>query len=160
MDVLSVRVYRPGGTTLDAVRLLINGRDFRALVREAELAAASTDGQRELAGSYAGLTPRQALSPSRHLLGEPNPADRAVAQAASGRVPLLVCLACRDADCWSLGGRIECTDEGVVWRDFDNHHRPEWRYPRLGPFTFERSAYEAALGFPPAFAPPGGHAAR
>jgi hypothetical protein len=32
----------------------------------------------------------------------------------------------------------------VTWSDFEQFHRSDWRYD-LGPFVFERAAYEAQL---------------
>lgn len=37
------------------------------------------------------------------------------------------------------------SEDTVVWSDFEQHHRKNWRYDSFGPFVFDRGQYEAAL---------------
>ena len=152
MDVLGVRIDEipvpasladAGGVPVRSVHFLVNGRDLVELAREAERAGAAADGQPDLAGPYGGLEPEDALAPSRHLLGAPLPH---LAATGDGRVPLLL-WECGEAGCWPLVARVEVTRERVTWSDFAQPHRPHWRHHALGPFTFDRAQYEAALGF-------------
>lgn len=41
--------------------------------------------------------------------------------------------------------KIDVSENEVVWRDFRRHNRPSVTYADLGPFRFDRQAYEAAL---------------
>ena len=143
MDVLAVRVHRPDGWVVDAVRLLVNGRDLVELAHDAEHASAQADGQPAIAGAYEGLAAQEVLAPSRHLLGEPLAHLEVI---DDGRVALLGC-ECGEAGCWPLLARVEATGEYVTWSEFAQPHRAQWRHDSLGPFTFDRAQYESALGF-------------
>ena len=61
---------------------------------------------------------------------------------------LYVCGGCEEAGCWPLFVKIEVTDKTVVWHDFFQPHRHDrspagqWSYEALGPFAFDRAAYE------------------
>ena len=49
---------------------------------------------------------------------------------------------CGIIDCWFLQVRVRLLSEVVVWSEFEQFHRPHWRYD-LGPITFDRRQYEA-----------------
>ena len=81
--------------------------------------------------------------PWLHLLPETPPDGR------SGRKALYVCSMCADLGCGGLLCIVEAHGAKVVWRDFAwdatvGDHDAQ-NYPEVGPFLFERSAYEAAL---------------
>jgi hypothetical protein len=141
VDILSIRVHRPDGCAYDVARLLVNGRDLIDLARAAELASADSDGQPALAGGYEGLMADDVLVPSRHLLGEPLPHLQLM---QDGRIPLLGCN-CGEPGCWPLVARVRVGPETVTWSEFGQPYRSHWDHTALGPFSFERARYEAAL---------------
>jgi len=60
-----------------------------------------------------------------------------------GSVALLGC-DCGDVGCWPFQARVE-TGKHVTWRAFNQPHRPKRDYTCFGPFTFDRSQYDAAV---------------
>lgn len=58
---------------------------------------------------------------------------------------VLECGSCGEWGCWPGEMTIELAGDTVTWRDLRNKHRPTWDYPGVGPFVFEREAYEAAI---------------
>jgi hypothetical protein len=120
---------RPGGDVPE-VRVLIDGRDLVELVRAVEAPWAAADGQSQLAGSYSGLWPA-----AWRELPE---------QDGSGRAAVLAC-ECGEVGCWPLHVRITMSEFTVTWSEFAQPCRPEWRHEGLGPFVFERTAYERAV---------------
>lgn len=107
------------------VRVLIGGSDLIDLVREVELPQATADGQPDLAGSYAGLTP----------------AEWAEAQPDElGRVTVVGC-DCGVAECWPLRVRIRRRGGTVEWSDFEQPYR-NWSYEALGSFLFRTEEYD------------------
>lgn len=121
------------------VEIRIDGEDFVDIVRRAEVASATADGQPELAGGYIGFDDR-VESPLAHLLGKP---DRIFAQG--GLTEVLVCRGCREPGCWPLLVRIEADDSLVRWTAFSQPHRPDWDHSGLGAFAFRRTQYVEAL---------------
>lgn len=61
-----------------------------------------------------------------------------------GRVAIGAC-GCSSPGCDALLVKIDMFDDVVVWHDFRRHNRPAVLYPGLGPFRFDRRAYESAL---------------
>jgi hypothetical protein len=121
----------------DEVAILINGRNLIDLVGEVE--AAFT----EWPGNYAGLTAHMLGLPSELLLGRATQGDK---------VALLCCGDCGDIGCWPIRARITMLEDRVVWEAFEQPHRNGtdssldfWDYGALGPFSFEKQAYLAAL---------------
>lgn len=51
---------------------------------------------------------------------------------------------CGDVGCWPLTAKLAVTGNRVRWSTFRTGHR-QWHLRRLGPFTFDRARYEAAL---------------
>lgn len=93
--------------------------------------------------AYGGLVPSQyRFGPAAdHYLGLSAPATdspRAV------KTPLLGCT-CGEWGCWPLLARITASECGVTWSEFEQPFRPERDYAELGPFVFDRRAYEDAL---------------
>lgn len=132
-------------TTKDAetVEILVDGELLTDLVRDTESESAAKEGRPDLAGKYGGL-PWENVA-TNLLLGE---ADGiwGVLEHEQGphRVPLLLC-DCGEPGCWPLLASIEVTADHVTWRDFRQPHRPNWDYSRLGPFSFDKTQYLAAL---------------
>jgi hypothetical protein len=130
VNTLAFHVQAHPGWYVPEVRVLIDGRDLIDLVREVEAPWAAADGQPELSGGYAGLWPE-----AWRELPE---------QDEAGRAAILAC-ECGEVGCWPLHARITRSEASVTWSDFAQPHRPEWRHDRLGPFVFERAAYDRAI---------------
>ncbi|MFJ8112631.1 hypothetical protein [Streptomyces sp. NPDC096132] len=67
--------------------------------------------------------------------------------SAADRAPLLGC-PCGIWQCWPLQARIGVTSTTVTWSAFRQPYREEWGELPIGPFEFDREAYEAALAAP------------
>ena len=135
MDLLEVRVNIGICGAEDTVRLLVNGRDLVELIGDFEREFAA-----DLAGSYGLLPAVDVLPPARHFLGEPDPSYA----SDDGHTMLLGC-ECGEPGCWPLQARIDATERTVIWREFQQPHRPGWDYARFGPFVFDRVQYDASL---------------
>lgn len=78
-------------------------------------------------------------------------AARLLSQAApdspSGRVLLYICPECGDIGCGAYSVRIEKTNTGYAWSDFayENGYEEPRIIKSVGPFFFERNAYESAI---------------
>lgn len=83
---------------------------------------------------YGGLVPAAHAPFGEHLLG----------RAAGSRVPLLGC-SCGDGGCWPLLAGIFASEDAVVWKDFEQPHRPSRDYTGFGPFRFDRVQYDSAV---------------
>jgi hypothetical protein len=146
MNTIAFRVSRRGcrgrHTVVDVE---IDGTPLARLAERVEREQARSEGLPGMAGSYAGLHADDVLPPSRHFLGEP----------ASGHVfddaAFVLGCDCGECACWPLACRIRVDRDRVTWSDFVQPFRSTvsgpsvWRYDALGPFVFDRSAYEAAL---------------
>ncbi|MFF1543460.1 hypothetical protein [Streptomyces sp. NPDC058291] len=66
---------------------------------------------------------------------------------ADAPVPLLGC-PCGLWFCWPLMARVTPAPTTVVWSSFRYPEREHWGDLPLGPFTFDRAAYETALRSP------------
>ena len=60
------------------------------------------------------------------------------------KVPLLGC-SCGEWGCWPLLARVEANAATVSWSSFELPYRKDRDYSSLGPFTFERGAYDSTL---------------
>jgi hypothetical protein len=150
---LTVRPRR-GGQGVQETVIAINGRDLGDLIRETELPHARAEGHAGLAGTYSGLPPELAFAPSKHLLGRPDALySELVRRDTATKAAVLVC-ECGEPGCWPLCVRIDVAHDVVTWSDFEQPHRSAatdrscWTYETVGPFTFERGAYESALATP------------
>lgn len=118
----------------------VGGVSLVELARRAEARAAKADGQPDLAGSYAGL-----VVGDRRWQDWYSGADPQV-WFGDGDTCLLGC-ACGNTGCWPLTARVTLEEDTVVWEDFRTGHR-SWDLGTLGPFHFDRGAYDAALASP------------
>lgn len=127
------------------VEVTVNGVTLRALRREAEQrrdpSMADWDDDDDEVDPRLGIDFTHELMPvdlvappSLHWLGEPSPL-----WTVDGRAGVLSC-PCGDFGCGGLTTRIVIADGVVTWSEFDDR-----RPLGLGPFHFDRSAYEAAL---------------
>lgn len=145
-----------GGGGFQSVTLRINGVELIELVRQVERPLAEAEYDRRvaagtpaeelspggsLAGDYHYLLPEETFLPARGLLGEPF--DHVFVAPPTSKFILLQCT-CGITQCWFLLAQITVDDDRVTWSDFEQFHRSDWRYD-LGPFVFERAAYEAQL---------------
>ena len=110
----------PSSGVVEAVAISINGRDLMEVVRQTEFPFAMQDGQRDLAGSYAGLRPEEMFRPSRRLLGGSETHHEV--DEANGKVAVLGCI-CGDTGCWPLLVKIWADDDFVSWDNFQQPHR-------------------------------------
>jgi hypothetical protein len=69
--------------------------------------------------------------------------DQAQAWFHDGDSCLLGCV-CGDTGCWPLTAKVAVAADQVGWAGFRTGHRA-WDLSQLGPFTFSRAQYEAAL---------------
>ncbi|MFH8802591.1 hypothetical protein ACH4F6_23765 [Streptomyces sp. NPDC017936] len=124
----------------------VDGRDLRAYAADAtrelwrrELEGEFDDDEAELAETvrdqHDGLGVADFADRPAHFL---TPADSA---------PLLGC-SCGIWGCWPLLARITATPTTVTWSSFHQPHRPHWGELAIGPFTFERGAFEATSANP------------
>ena len=92
-------------------------------------------------GPYGGL------SWSRNLLSllRGDSARNAWGDQDQGRCDLLSCLGCLEVSCGGIRVRITMRDDVVVWDDFVHTYDRDVRFGWVGPFTFDRAQYEAAL---------------
>ncbi len=93
---------------------------------------------------HGGLSLREAGEPVRHFLGDPAPE---FADPSTGTTPVLGC-SCGIWGCWPLLTIITTTPDTVTWSSFRQPFRKEWGELPMGPYTFDRAAYEAALADP------------
>lgn len=108
-----------------------SGSGSRAASREAE-------GNESLAGSYSPLTLADIRGDSQHFLGRPK-----ASWFEDGDTVLLGC-DCGEWGCWPLTTMVAVTPSLVVWSNFRHGHRT-WDLSALGPFHFDRTAYESSL---------------
>ena len=135
----------PADGIVEAVSILINGRDLVQIVGEMESSFAARDGNPDLAGSYAGLPPNEVFLPSRRFLGKPETYyDN---DGPDDKLAVLGC-GCGEVGCWPLLVRITLREETVIWSDSEQPHRRHWRHDGLGPFVFDCSRYLDALRQP------------
>lgn len=132
----------PNGGGFQPIELLVDDRPLLELVREVEAARGD-----ERPGGYLALPASMTAWPSRQLLDEPADLDYVLADddPRRGKAVLLGC-ACGIIECAMVLARIELAADTVTWRDLQSFG-DDVPYP-IGPFVFERAAYEAALRLP------------
>jgi hypothetical protein len=63
-----------------------------------------------------------------------------------GRIYLLGCGDCGEVGCWPLVARVSVTPTTVLWDSFEQPHRRQRDYSKLGPFVFSVEQYRKAVG--------------
>ncbi|MFI1678765.1 hypothetical protein [Streptomyces sp. NPDC020607] len=133
----------------------IDGTDLRAYAADAtrDLWRQEREGdgeddpaaeERFLLGQHDGLTLDEVGDPARHFLGDTAPD---FAAPSDHTTPLLGCQ-CGIWACWPLRTLITTTPDTVTWSSFRQPFRKEWGELPMGPYVFDRPAYEAALTAP------------
>ena len=136
---MSFDVIDENGDGSDEVAITVNGVALVELVRVAQQPWADRDGNPDLAGSYVGLSPWDIRGIAAHFLDDPQ-----ALEFEDGDTVLLGC-GCGTWGCWPLTTDILLTDDEVTWTHFRQGFR-DWDLSDLGPFTFDRAAYERGLG--------------
>lgn len=128
------------------VRMKVNGRDLLDAIREIELPYYKTLGHPEWAGGYVAPPLLEVAPPSKYFYGNNgwlHDADEGQPHAVS----LYVCASCGSGSCSSWGAWIEVTPEAVTWSSIRNGDpRSASSNDPLGPFTFDRAAYDSEVG--------------
>ncbi|MGH2688703.1 MAG: hypothetical protein ACRDKW_07840 [Actinomycetota bacterium] len=142
-----------GAAGEDVVIVTVNGRDLIDVVSDVERPLALAAGFTGV-NSYAPMGATAVLPPHRHWLGSP------VARLSLGGRPAVFTCRCGDWQCGGLLASITVDRDSVVWSDFTTPraltrdllgHLAEGRdisRAALGPFRFNRAAYELALENP------------
>ena len=129
------------------VHFWINEREFINWVRAVEAPMAAAEGHPDIAGSYAPFDLDAIDSWGSHLL----PVVRRRGWPPAPWTSLFVCGGCGEEACWPLFVDIGVTADRVRWRAFmqpfrSGHNRAAvWDMSTLGPFEFDRAAYEAGV---------------
>jgi hypothetical protein len=109
-----------------------------------ELITAYEDARRfDVVGGYGGLIPAYFdYGPLDRYFIAGLPWSNGTAMPA---LYLLGC-SCGEVGCWPLGCTVEVRATAVIWRDFNQEHRPNRDYSGFGPFCFDRADYLRAIG--------------
>ena len=141
-----------GPQVFAVVTVHINGTDLRALVQAPDRDAMvqrweddvtlrslyeTRDEYLDPENYEAFLDLSDVASPSGHWLGQPD-----TELEEDGRAAVLTCT-CRTYGCGGTAARITIADDVVTWDDF-RHANSGPRVP-IGPFRFDRVAYEASI---------------
>lgn len=118
----------------------IAGESLVELARRVEAGPAAAGGEPDLAGDYAGLVVGD--HPWREWYSGQHPQ----VWFGDGDSCVLGCT-CGTTGCWPLTAVITIGDRDVVWANFRTGHR-SWDLSGLGPFRFDRAAYDHALQHP------------
>ncbi|MDX3383635.1 hypothetical protein PV682_19510 [Streptomyces niveiscabiei] len=134
--------YRLDGEPGPLRGIRVDGRDLREQVADATREL----WRRELAEDWADETEDEV---ERFLLEQHAGLHVEVFTTDHFRTPapdafLLGC-PCGIWACWPLTARIAVTDTTVTWSDFRQPNREHWGELPLGPFQFDRAAYDSAL---------------
>lgn len=135
IDVVIEHLACPPITSID---LYVDGHRLLDVVRAAETAARRSLGDVDETNEYLPMAAHTVRGPE-HYLG--SPIDY---WADPGATALLGCN-CGVWDCSPLTAEVEVGDRVVTWSRIRNATR-EWGLLPLGPFAFDREAYEAAFG--------------
>ena len=118
---------------------LIDGKSLITILKETELPFAKKEGNPKIAGAYNGIPKGVVKLPSQHLLGEPEQL-----YSYDGKSSVLEC-ECGEPGCWSFITKIAVDEKRISWSNFEQIHRPNWKYDLIGEFTFDKKRYEQAL---------------
>lgn len=123
---------------------VLNGVPLSDLVRGEEMEQAHARGLELMAGRYDGLPPLMVLPPSCHFFNQPHQDYQ-----RKDKTVLLVSGVSGVPGEFDVCCSIRLEKDWVIWSDFEHYSEiiPAWNawHYELGPFVFERSAYEATL---------------
>jgi hypothetical protein len=148
MDAIEFRIEHRelGIAPSDCVEVTINGRDLGDWLCDVE--------GREHGVGYAGLSPDVALSPGTPFLDDPtasaNDHDRVYERPGDDvrrRAYIMRCI-CGDPGCSYVLAKIRVGPDRVTWSDLVGSHAEPQVYSEVGPFEFDRAAYERSLRLP------------
>lgn len=118
----------------DWVDVLVNGTPLRELVASVEAASDPT-----LAGSFGAGFPWFSVGSNEETVFDERVLQR------GGTSATVLCCSCGFSGCSAIDVDVVADDRFVTWRNFQNGRRPNWDYSTLGPFAFDRAAYEAEV---------------
>ena len=145
MDTSSLtlhQLFRPGSSSNGCTVAERCSIDF--LINEYSLLNAlilAAGGHSDFMGSFVkGFPEPNSLSKSRLLLREN-------AEIEGTRVLLYICPECGDIGCGAYSVYVLQNDDRFTWDSFtyENGYEEPQNIDRVGPFTFEKHAYEAAI---------------
>jgi hypothetical protein len=134
VNTLELRTSHVEGWVEPVVEVFVDGQNLIQLAHDVELPFAEEEDHPDIAGSYTGLSLREAIQ----ALEPPPP-------GAARRVSLLACGDCGEEGCWPLAMTISADREVVTWSAFAQPHRKTWDLSALGPFTFDAAHYESSI---------------
>jgi fructose 1,6-bisphosphatase len=111
------------------VNIFINGKNLINIIRNIELHQADNVRDDAVAGNYAGLSPRELWDEIHSEYQEKT---------------VLNCT-CGCEGCWDLLAEIGKTEKYVIWRNFQQPHRPKWDYSQMKPYHFDKAQYNTEL---------------
>ncbi|MFJ8023752.1 hypothetical protein [Streptomyces sp. NPDC096311] len=133
------------GLRLDGTDLRVHAADAtRDLWRQEWEEESRAEEERFLLTQHGGLFLSEVDDPLRRFLGDPTPE---FADPSTGTTPVLGC-SCGLWGCWPLLAVITTTPATVTWTSFRQPFRKEWGELSMGPYVFDRAAYDAALAAP------------
>ncbi|UZE06422.1 hypothetical protein [Pseudomonas corrugata] len=141
-------LFRPGSTSNGCTVAERCSSDF--LINERSLLNAivmAAGGHSDFMGCFVkGFLEQNKQSNSRLLLREP-------AETESGRILLYICPECGDIGCGAYTVSVRQDDDCFTWDSFayENGYEEPRIIQGVGPFTFEKHAYEAAINNAAAF---------
>ncbi|WP_024677998.1 hypothetical protein [Pseudomonas syringae] len=136
------RVFRPGSSSVGCSVVERFSIDF--LIDECSLLnslVSAAGGHSDFMGCFVrGFPESNSLAKSRLLLSEQ-------AEIESGRVLLYICPECGDIGCGAYSVHVSQRDEEFTWELFayENGYEEPQIIAGIGPFTFEKHAYETAM---------------
>jgi hypothetical protein len=128
---------RPWGHNARELMPYVDGVSLVELVSGFERAAGY-----DVAGEYAGIVLDHFNfgDLAGYLTGQPD----SPYWVKLGAIALLGCN-CGELGCWPLQCQVLVDEDLVLWRGFEQPHRPARDYGSFGPFVFRRSQYERAV---------------
>ncbi len=125
-----------------ALRVEVDGQRLAELATAVEAPFRAAEGSPPRGASYAGLPKWRFDDLLEHFLG----GTKSHWYCGPDEKTVLLGCTCGEPGCWPLMARVDAAAGTVTWSDFEQpHRRGRWSFDGLGPFRFDRGAYEAAL---------------
>lgn len=113
---------------VDVVEIFVNGQNLLELVKQCELPYATANHEAYLAGRYAGLPISDFIFNMNEVFNQ-----------EEERIYIYDCI-CGCIGCWPLEIKMIITDTAIIWTDFENEHREDWYWNKLG-FIFGKEQF-------------------